>query len=412
MRPDCSTARRRAAASDRAPDTVEIPLDLQLPDGTTVPPDGPLELVAVELSGPIPAGTIAEGSARLTGLDVADTPSGTTSGSDWAPLDMAAIDSAWTWAKVVTARMEPDGRVSTSGPGASVSLDAASPPAGLDDLTMTIGPRELAEIGGVALPSLADERLVALSPPGADGSVSLTQGFADIRTIDVVGTVTLVPTLDPSRPAAVVDLPTMQLAEWVRSGALMPADGWWLTLDAGADPTAASAALAASPFPIETTAVHSDAVEARTSDPFQAGVTAILGLVAGAALLFALVGLAISLWYTVSSRRGEFAVARALGLGRRQLLGWLAIESAFLIIVGVVGGLLVGLVLAWVVMPSITLTLEGQAPVPPPVAAIAWDLAVALLGLGVAFLLSVLAARRAISSVRVAATLRIAEADR
>ena len=113
-------------------------------------------------------------------------------------------------------------------------------------------------------------------------------------------------------------------------------------------------------------------------DPFQAGVTAILGLVAGAALLFALVGLAISLWYTVSSRQGEFAVARALGLGRRQLLGWLAIESAFLIVVGVVGGILVGLVLAWVVMPSITLTLEGQAPVPPPVAAIAWDLAVVL----------------------------------
>ena len=106
-------------------------------------------------------------------------------------------------------------------------------------------------------------------------------------------------------------------------------------------------------------------------------------------------------------------MARALGLARRQLLGWLAIESAFLIVVGVVGGILVGLVLAWVVMPSITLTLEGRAPVPPPVAAIAWDLAVALLGLGaLAFLLSVLAARRAIASVRVAATLRIAEADR
>ena len=57
-------------------DTVEIPLDLRLPDGTTLPADRPLELVAVELSGTIPPGTIAEGSVRLTGLDVADTPSG------------------------------------------------------------------------------------------------------------------------------------------------------------------------------------------------------------------------------------------------------------------------------------------------------------------------------------------------
>ena len=152
--------------------------------------------------------------------------------------------------------------------------------------------------------------------------------------------------------------------------------------------------------------MRSDDLEARTSDPFQAGVTAILGLVAGAALLFALVGLAISLWYTVSSRRGEFAVARALGLGRRQMLGWLAIESAFLIVVGVVGGILVGLVLAWVVMPSITLTTRG------PCAGAATGrghrlglFAVGLLGLGaLAFLLSVLAARRAIASVRVAAT--------
>ena len=68
-------------------------------------------------------------------------------------------------------------------------------------------------------------------------------------------------------------------------------------------------------------------------------------------------------------------MARALGLGRRrELLGWLAFESAFLILVGVLGGLLVGLVLAWVVMPSITLTTEGRPPIPPPVAAIAWDL--------------------------------------
>ncbi len=142
-------------------------------------------------------------------------------------------------------------------------------------------------------------------------------------------------------------------------------------------------------------------------------MTSILGLVAGAALLFASIGLAVSLWYTVSSRQGEFAVVRALGLGRRQLLGWLALESAFLVIVGVIGGLLVGLVLAWVVMPSITLTTEGRAPVPPPVTTIAWDLMVVLAGLGLlAFALSVLAARRAVASVRVAATLRIAEPDR
>jgi hypothetical protein len=64
-------------------------------------------------------------------------------------------------------------------------------------------------------------------------------------------------------------------------------------------------------------------------------------------------------------------------------------------------------------MPSITLTVEGRPPVPPPVTAIAWDLVLVLVGLGaVAFGLSVVAARRAVANVRVAATLRAAEADR
>jgi hypothetical protein len=64
-------------------------------------------------------------------------------------------------------------------------------------------------------------------------------------------------------------------------------------------------------------------------------------------------------------------------------------------------------------MPSITLTTEGRAPVPPPVTTIAWDLMLVLAGLGVlAFLLSVLAARRAVAGIRVAATIRVVEADR
>jgi putative ABC transport system permease protein len=243
--------------------------------------------------------------------------------------------------------------------------------------------------------------------------VALTQGFADTRQLSILGELDVIPTLETAKPAAIVDLPSLQLSEYVRTGAIPAADGWWLSLRPDADPTAVAEGLATASPPLEVTAVRSEAIQARTSDPFQAGVTGVLGLVAGAALLFAVVGLAISLWYTVSSRQGEFAVARALGLARRQLLGWLAIESGFLIVVGVVGGLVVGVVLAWVVMPSITLTTEGRPPIPPPVAAIAWDLVVVLVVSGVvAFGLSVLAARRSIRAVRVAAVLRAAEVDR
>lgn len=393
---------------------TEIPLDLALRDGAAAAPDGPLQLVALELTTTIPPGTVARGSARVTGLEVATrTSDGSNAVSEWLPSYWAVAAPAWTWAKVLVPRSDPGGAVTIDGPPATARLSTDRPPAGLDELTLTVGPRELAGLPDVALPSLADPRLTSLSAPTGEGRIAVTQGFADIRRLDVVGQVSLVPTLDPARPAALVDLPTMQLSDWARTGMLLPADAWWLSIVPGAEPAAVATGLAATAYPLQITAVRADAIAERIQDPFQAGVTSILGLVAGAALLFALIGLAISLWYTVSSRQGEFAVARALGLGRRQLLGWLALESAFLVVVGVIGGLLVGLVLAWVVMPSITLTTEGRAPVPPPVTTIAWDLMLVLAGLGVlAFLLSVLAARRAVAGIRVAATIRVVEADR
>jgi FtsX-like permease family len=392
---------------------AEIPLEPAPADGAAAAPGAPLELVALELTTTIPPGTVARGSASVTDLEAAAVGAdASTAVSDWSPIGWAATSPTWTWAKVLVPRMDPDGTV-TNGPPATVRLPTDRPPSGLDEMTLTVGPRELAGLSDIALPTLADQRLVSLAAPGGDGAIAVTQGFADIRRLDVVGQVALAPTVDPTRPAAIVDLPTMQLSEFVRTGTLLPADGWWLSLAGDADPATVAADLAAASYPLRTTAVRADAIAARARDPFQAGVTSILALAAGAALLFALIGLFVSLWYTVSSRQGEFAVARALGLGRRQLVGWLALESGFLVVVGVIGGLLVGLVLAWVVMPSITLTTEGRAPVPPPVTAIAWDLVVVLAGLGLlAFALSVLAARRAVASVRVAATLRITEADR
>ena len=78
-------------------------------------------LLAVELSGTIPPGTIAEGSARSTGVEAAATPSGVDSGSDWTPLDWTTISLGWTWAQGRRAAHEPDGwRASSSRRGAGM----------------------------------------------------------------------------------------------------------------------------------------------------------------------------------------------------------------------------------------------------------------------------------------------------
>jgi hypothetical protein len=105
---------------------VEIPLTLRLADGSSAMPDGPLELVAVELSGRIPAGTRADGSVRLAGIEVAP---GVEAGAEatWAAIDWQTVAPAWTYARIVAPRADPLGTVATDGAPGTVSLDAAAP---------------------------------------------------------------------------------------------------------------------------------------------------------------------------------------------------------------------------------------------------------------------------------------------
>ena len=93
----------------------------------------------------------------------------------------------------------------------------------------------------------------------------------------------------------------------------------------------------------------------------------ILGLGSLAALVFASIGFLVSATVSISERIGEFALLKALGLAPRQLLLWLTIENLALLITGLVLGTLLGLVLAWLVLPFATLTSTGEPPVPAPV---------------------------------------------
>jgi ABC-type antimicrobial peptide transport system permease subunit len=61
----------------------------------------------------------------------------------------------------------------------------------------------------------------------------------------------------------------------------------------------------------------------------------------------------------------EFALLRALGLSSGQLSSWLSLENAVLAIVSLVAGCALGLVIAWVVLPFVTVTQEARTPFPP-----------------------------------------------
>jgi predicted lysophospholipase L1 biosynthesis ABC-type transport system permease subunit len=102
------------------------------------------------------------------------------------------------------------------------------------------------------------------------------------------------------------------------------------------------------------------------------------------------VGFAAAAWHSVRTRRPELAVARALGLERQQTVAWLALELAFQLALGIAGGILLGMVLAWAVLPSVSLTSDGSLPVPAPVLVVPWDVLALATVAGVAVFLAAL----------------------
>ena len=75
-------------------------------------------------------------------------------------------------------------------------------------------------------------------------------------------------------------------------------------------------------------------------------------------------------------------MARALGLSRSQVAGWLVLEQAFPTIIGIGWGIAIGLALEWLVLPAVTLAPGGGPAVPPAVVAVPWDLLGGYVALG------------------------------
>jgi predicted lysophospholipase L1 biosynthesis ABC-type transport system permease subunit len=203
-----------------------------------------------------------------------------------------------------------------------------------------------------------------------------------------------------------MDLGTLQLIQYAKEGTVAAPGEWWLATD-GADDPSIVAALAKGRFPLDDIRSRAAETSVRLADPIAVGLFGTLALTAVAVVIFAVLSLAASSLATNRARRGEYALMRALGLSRRELAVWLALEEAFPVAVGLIGGMTLGIVLGVVVLPATTRAPDGLPPVPPATVAVPWDLvSVAALAGAVATVIAVAALFRAVASAGVAETLR------
>jgi FtsX-like permease family len=382
---------------------IEVPLT-QVVDGRTVAFPGPAKLQGVELSFRMPGQMIGIGTIDIRGVEASNSAAGD---ADWHDIGWTPATDGFHWTAI---RFGPP--------------DAYKPPAaqptrivfGYDE-----GDAEAIFGGGGAvfrsaptlsnpdrLPAIVGQRFLDLSGAAVGDDIAASIAGQKV-TLHVVGAAPEFPSLDPTKPFAIVDATTLERARQASTGQVVATKEWWLKVDPAAAPTVEETLRQA---PIAATTVVGRASLARSlaSDPVSLGIIGALGLGALAALAFASIGFIVSATVSSSERITEFAILRALGLSGRELSAWVSFENAFLLIFGLVAGSVLGMVLAWLVLPFATLTETGEAAVPTPDIVVPWAaIAPLYAAAGVLFVVTVALVSRQVRRAGISTVLRSGE---
>jgi hypothetical protein len=257
-----------------------------------------------------------------------------------------------------------------------------------------------------ALPGIATQRFLASSNASV-GSVVQANVSGAVLSVRIVGEVTTFPTVPMSGGALLVDLGRLQDVLTSGSLATVQPDQWWLATSGGTGGPPAGLAAVLPPGSDITSAAG--VATGLLSDPLSTVPQQALLVVAVAAAVLAITGFCVSIAAGVRQRRAENALLAALGVPPRSAAGQLCLEKLMLSLPAAVAGLVLGVVLAELLVPAITLTSSATTPVPPVLIQVGWAQTLPL-ALAVAVLPVLAAAFTVARRPDAAAALRAAEA--
>ncbi|HEX2045306.1 MAG TPA: ABC transporter permease [Gaiellaceae bacterium] len=339
----------------------EIELVPPVAGGAEAAPAYPLELVAVELTVIAPYQVSREGILTVESLEA---------GPPGALRSVPLTPAPWSV-------REPDLPYAERAPRGLLEADAE----GLD-LFFTTGATSQTEAEVVfrlfpgapsppkVLPALATSTFLDASEarPGELFPVELAGAR---RSIEIAGSLSGVPTVEPATPALVIDPGTYGELVYLARATRPEASSWWLDTAPGEAESVAET-LRAAPFSSAEAVSRQGRAAALQNDPVALGTIGALSLGFLAAAVFAAVGFAVSSAVSARERTTEFAVVRSLGLSSRQLTGWLVLENGLLVALSLAGGTALGLLLAHFVLPTVSLTQTGARPFPRPIVEVPW----------------------------------------
>jgi hypothetical protein len=216
------------------------------------------------------------------------------------------------------------------------------------------------------IPGIATQSFLNASNASVGSTVQATLNGATVA-VRIVAAVSAFPTVT-SGGTLIVDLASVQNYLNGRSLPPAPVAQWWLATAGRSVPPDLTARLPGGATLISMTALAGALLNDPLSDVPQ---QALVGI-AIAALLLASTGFCVSIAAGVRQRRAENALLAALGLTPRAAAGQLCLEKFMLSLPSAAAGLILGVALAKLLVPAITLSATATAPQPSVLIEFGW----------------------------------------
>lgn len=371
-------------ASDGSAERVTFSLTQRFDDGRQLRPSYPIEIVALEFS-TVASPQVRQGTITISGLATSEVPSG----DSWQPVTGQLAANTWT--------ADASSGSSAPGVGAAPSINVDSEVAS-DALAASIATGIVTELGTqgfprqpntfrlrpagseeiTTLPVILSQDLIELLALGDNPQLFLNLGLAE-RAATGTGTMRAFPGLPhPERPIIIADRETVLAYQLEEPGRQFSApDEYWLAVD-GEQAASVAATLQQQPFNADMVQSRFERARILRNDPVTLSTIGALWLGVALAVIFAGIGFVSSVTVSLRERLTEFGLLQVLGLSRRQLAIWLLAENGFLVIVCLLCGTAVGLALAWLALPLITVSRTAQSVFPVPIITLPWEAIVAL----------------------------------
>jgi hypothetical protein len=234
------------------------------------------------------------------------------------------------------------------------------------------------------LPAIATQAFLGSANTHLGQVIALPVGNTTVP-VRLVSAIRAFPSAGATSPAVIVDLGSLESTLAAQSQPPVPVTGWWLHTTPGSSPR----------LPAGATAVtRAGAAAALLGDPLPNVPQLALLVIALAAALLATIGFVVCVVAAVTERRLQDALLAALGVGRRARTSQLCLEQLMLSVPAAIAGALIGVGLAWLLVPAVTLTGGAAAPFPPVhvVIPLGWTAVLALTVAAVPVLTAVVAA--------------------